>query len=76
MKKETLEYGSPVDALIAVTKRLSCYEGRYGMASEEFYDKYEKGQMEDSIDFVEWANDYRHYVAVRLKVEEHHRHVA
>ncbi len=76
MKKETIEYGSSLDALVAVAKRLNCHEGRYGMASEEFYDKYEKGQMQDSEDFVEWANDYRHYVAIRLMIEEHLRHVA
>ncbi len=76
MKKETIEYGSPLDALVAVAKRLNCHEGRYGMASEEFYNKYEKGQMQDSADFVEWANDYRHHLAIRLKIEEQLRDVA
>lgn len=57
MNKETIEHGSPLDALVAVARRLNCHEGRYGMASEEFYDKYEKAQMQDSADFVEWVND-------------------
>jgi len=76
MKKETSEYSSPVDALVAVAKRLSVYEDRYGMTSEDFYNRYEKGQMEDSIDLVEWANDYQHYVAIRLEIDKHLRHVA
>ncbi|MGA7874429.1 MAG: hypothetical protein WCA08_02120 [Desulfoferrobacter sp.] len=76
MRKERNEYSSPVDALVAVTKRLSIYENRHHMASEEFYNKYQTGQMEDSVDFVEWANDYQHYVAIRLEIEKHLRHVA
>jgi hypothetical protein len=76
MRKERIEYGSPVDALVAVAKRLSVYENRYGMSSEDFYAGYQKGQREDSVDFVEWANDYQHYVAIRFEIEKQLRHVA
>jgi hypothetical protein len=76
MKKETSEYSSPVDALATVAKRLNVYEDRYGMTSEDFCNRYEKGQMEDSIDLVEWANGYQHYVAIRLEIDKHLRHVA
>jgi len=58
MRKQKIEYDSPVDALIVITKRLSSYEDSYKITSEEFYDKFSKGEMEDSIDFTEWANDY------------------
>ena len=76
MRKERVEYDSPVDALVAVAKRLSVYEGRYKMTSEEFFDKFTKGQSEDSEDFVEWANDYQHYVSIRREIEAHLQHVA
>lgn len=76
MRKQTIEYDSPVDALVAITKRLNVYEGRYRMASEEFYDKFSKGQSEDSEDFVEWANDYQHYMALRREIEAQLQHVA
>ena len=46
------------------------------MSSEDFFNKYEKGFMEDSVDFVEWSNDYRHYLAVRTEIEKHLRDVA
>lgn len=75
MRKQRSEYDSPVDALVAVTKRLSVYEDRYRILSEEFFDKFCKGQMEDSVDFTEWANDYRHYMAIRLEIERHLQHV-
>ena len=61
-----IEYDSPVDALVAVAKRLSIYEDRYRMASEEFFDKFCKGQMEDSMDFVEWGNDYQYEFRARV----------
>ena len=70
MQKQITEYDSPLDALIAVTKRLSIFEEKYKMAAEDFFDKFRKGQMEDSIDFIEWSNDYRHYLAIRFEIEK------
>lgn len=71
MRKQRIEYDSPVDALVAIAKRLSIFETRYRITSEEFFDKFSKGQLEDSEDFVEWANDYQHYVAIRREIEAH-----
>ena len=61
MRKQRIEYGSPLDALVAIAKRLSVFEMRHQIPSEDFFDKFRKGEMEDSEDFVEWVNDYRHY---------------
>ncbi|MGH7450874.1 MAG: antitoxin TumA [bacterium] len=74
MQKQRIEYSSPVDAIVAVAKRLSVYETRYQMSTEDFFDKFTKGLMDDSIDFVEWANDYRHFIAVKLELEKFKRH--
>jgi hypothetical protein len=76
MKKKTSSYDTSVDALVAVTKRLTSYEDRYHMISEEFFDSYTKGKLQDTEDFVEWANDYKHYMALKLEVERSIRHVA
>ena len=70
MRKQIIQYTSPIDALIAVTKRLSTYESRQQMDSEEFFDQYSRGQLSDDIVFVEWANDYRHYLELRQKLEK------
>ena len=64
------------DALVTIAKRLSIYETRHGMSSEDFFYKYEKGLMEGSVDFVEWSNDYRYHLAIRTEIEKHLRHVA
>ena len=76
MQKTRIEYDSHLDALVAISKRLSSSEKRHNMASEEFYDKFSKGYMNDSIEFTEWANDYQHYLAVYHKLEKQLRHVA
>ena len=68
MRKQTIRYTSPIDALIAVTKRLSLYESRQRMDSEEFFDQYSRGRLSDDAVFVDWANDYRHYLQLRQKL--------
>ena len=70
MQKQISKYDSPLDALITVTKRLSIFEEKYGMAAEDFFDKFNKGEMGDSIDFIEWSNDYQHYLAIRFEIEK------
>jgi hypothetical protein len=68
MRKQRIEYSSPLDALIAVTKRLSVYENKYQWDSEDFFDRYNKGSLTDEIDFIEWSNNYQHYLALRLEL--------
>jgi hypothetical protein len=74
MRKSRTEYDSLVDALVAVSKRLSIYEGQHKIETEEFFDRLSKGQTEDSREFVEWANDYQHYLALRQEVDTQLRH--
>ena len=76
MRKQTVQYISTLDALIAVAKRLSRYELQHGMDSEDFFARYMQGCMPDDTVFVEWANDYRHYLELRRSVEDSLRDVA
>jgi carbonic anhydrase len=34
---------------------LATFEKQYGMASDEFYRRYQTGQTDDRMDYVEWA---------------------
>ena len=76
MRKHRIEYDSLLDAIVAIAKRLNVYENRYKMESEEFFDKYKKGESEDSEDFIEWSNDYQHYMSIRRDLEIKLHHVA
>jgi hypothetical protein len=76
MRKQTIHYTSLLDALIAVAKRLSVYESEQKMDSEEFFDQYNRGQLADDLMFIEWANDYRHYLDLRQNLEKKLQNVA
>ncbi|MCP4404515.1 MAG: hypothetical protein GY801_45340 [bacterium] len=44
---------------------LSGFEQQYGMSSPEFYELYQSGKTDDSMDYVEWASLFQ--MAQRLK---------
>ncbi|ACK66968.1 hypothetical protein PCC8801_2979 [Rippkaea orientalis PCC 8801] len=69
MRKQQIQYTSPLDALVAVAKRLSLYENQHNMDSEDFFDSYSKGQLSDEAIFIDWANDYRHYLGLHQELE-------
>jgi len=76
MIKHRVQYSSPLDALMAISKRLSRFEAAQGLSSEEFFRRYTLGQMGDDTSAVKWANDYRHYLALRADLEQSLRHAA
>ncbi len=76
MRKQIIEYTSPLDALIALTKQLNTYEIKYQMNSEEFFAKYNQGETSDDQVFVEWAANYQHYLALHQEIESKLRNVA
>ncbi len=44
------------DQLDELGAELAEIEQRYGMASEEFFRRFQAGQTDDRMDFVEWAS--------------------
>ncbi len=58
-------YASPVEALAALIRILMAYEQRFQISSADFYARYQKGDMGDAADFVEWAGDYQHYLQLK-----------
>jgi hypothetical protein len=63
-------FASPVDALAALVRSLVEHEQRYKMASADFYARYERGELGDSAEFVEWAGDYQHYLQLKEELEQ------
>jgi hypothetical protein len=76
MRKQTIQYTTPLDALIAIAKRLSLLEQEQKMASEEFFNQYSQGKLPDDARFIEWANDYRHYLSLRHELDTKLKHAA
>ena len=75
-QKQRTTYDSELDALVAVTKQLSRYEGRYRISSEDFFHRFSSGQTEDTLEFVEWSNAYRHFLSLRGILEKQLCHAA
>ena len=48
-------YTSPIEALTA---------------SSDFYARYQRGEMGDTADMVEWAGDYQHYLQLKAELEQ------
>lgn len=76
MQKQQTTYNSALDAIVALAKRLSIFEERYQLSSEEFYDKFSKGMLEDDVDFIEWSNDYQNFLQLKLEIENRLIHAA
>ncbi len=70
MPIQRITHGSVVDALDSLLRSLAAYERKHGMTSADFYEKYLAGKMKDSADFVEWAGDYQHYIALKQELEQ------
>jgi len=70
MTVQRTTYASPVEALAALIRSLVAYEQRYHMSSADFYARYQKGEMGDSTDVVEWAGDYQHYLELKDELEQ------
>jgi hypothetical protein len=70
MTVQRTTYASPVEALAALIRSLVAYEQRYQMSSADFYARYQRGEMGDSTDVVEWAGDYQHYLELKDELEQ------
>lgn len=69
MRKQTIQYDSPLDALVALAKRLARFEAEAGIDSEEFFARYSRGAAGDDAKAIDWANDYRHFLAMRAELD-------
>ncbi|MEI6064808.1 MAG: hypothetical protein WCQ26_09470 [Pseudanabaena sp. ELA748] len=76
MRKQIVEYTSPLDALVAIAKQLNIYEIKYQMDSEEFFAKYTQGETSDDEDFIELSGNYQHYLAIHHDLESKLKNVA
>ena len=76
MKKVTITYDTPLDAIIAIAKRMALNESKYRIDSEEFFRLYQKDEMGDDADVMEWATDYQDYLNLRIEIADRLRNVA
>ncbi len=65
------EHKSRIESEIAeIQKDLDKFEKMYSMSSEKFYDKCEKGETDDSSDFIIWSGIYEMQLDSKKKLKE------
>jgi len=67
--REAIESTSPVDALVATTRRLKEYERKYSMTTEEFYARFMSGELGDAKDFIGWAGMFEAFTRLKRRLE-------
>jgi hypothetical protein len=53
-----MEQRNALRELAEIDVRLRLFEGQYVMASEEFYKRFQEGELGDNADFFEWSACY------------------
>jgi hypothetical protein len=48
-------------------RRLKIFEEKYHLLSEHFYQRFQSGELDDSIDFFEWHTYYEMWNAAQIK---------
>lgn len=69
MLREAVEQSNPIDDLLELAEDLRNFEQKYGMASDEFFQKFHAGQMGDELDFFEWSFCVKAYRHMRKSIE-------
>jgi len=48
-------------------QRLRSFERRYGLNSKEFEHRFASGELQESLDFIEWAGEIKTYHLLRTQ---------
>ena len=67
--REAAKTTTPVDDLIELTRELVQMELKYKMPSDEFYKKFQKGEMGDSMEIMEWASSFEMHKSLQQGLE-------
>ena len=67
--QNALENSSPLDDFVQVIKDLRQFELEYKLESDEFFSRFQQGEMGDDIDFIRWANKYEIYQEIKIELE-------
>jgi hypothetical protein len=56
----------PAAPIAEMEQQLRAYEAQYGMSSDEFYRRFQAGELGDSADFFEWNTYYEMLMGDRV----------
>jgi len=67
--ERALEKSSSLDDFVRIIRDLTLLEHQYNLDSEEFFTRFQRGEMGDNIDFIRWANKYEIYQETKTDME-------
>lgn len=67
--QNALKNASPLEDFITVTKLLAQMESRHKIGSEEFYTRFQRGEMGDNVEYIRWATKYEIYQQMKAEME-------
>jgi|Deesub1362B_J571_1020462.scaffolds.fasta_scaffold52520_1 hypothetical protein len=70
MLAKAMAESNPVDDLLELAAELHEYEQRYGMTSAEFYERFQRGELDDELQHcIRWASAYDVFTKLKARVE-------
>ena len=58
----------PLDKLLQLQRDLFRLEQKHSLPSDEFYRRYQTGQMGDDVEIIGWARRYRLFLELRAVI--------
>ena len=52
---------APIDEFVQLVRDLTLLEQKHGLSSPEFYDRFQRGEMGDEMEFMRWATKFEIY---------------
>lgn len=60
---------SPLSDFIQIVRDLTTFELKHKLTSQEFFSRFQNGDMDDDIEFIRWANKYEMYQEMKSDME-------
>lgn len=52
---------APIDDFVQLVRDLTLLEQKHGMSSSELYERYQRGEMGDEMEFMRWVTKFEIY---------------
>ncbi|MFB0533494.1 MAG: hypothetical protein ACETWR_00780 [Anaerolineae bacterium] len=69
MLTEAMAESNPVEELLELAHELQEYERKYEMRSSEFFERFQRGELGDDMEWIDWAGTYQLFQRLKRRVE-------
>lgn len=68
--QEAWHSGAPIDEFVQLVRDLTLLEQKHGVSSAVFYERYQRGEMGDEIEFMRWATKFEIYEEMKKDLDK------